>query len=328
VQRELPWAMFIEAAYVGTRGYDLSIAGEGGLSLNQLDPQYMSLGSQLNQQVPNPFYGIVNNGVLTQPTVARGQLLRPYPQFTDIVPLYAAGAKSGYDALQMTGRKRLTHGLMFEGSYTYARAREIGMNHQNSYDIEASWALASYDVKHRFVFSYLYELPFGQGRRFASGATGLVNALIGGWQFNGITTMQSGTPLSITANNTAGIFGARTQPNNNGGDPRLSGPVEDRLNRYFDTTVYSQPAAFTFGNEPIFSPVLRAPSLTNFDLSFFKNFDIRGAMKAQFRFEALNAFNTVQFSGPNTSVTSTSFGVITGQANAPRQLQFGLKLLW
>jgi hypothetical protein len=328
VQRELPWAMFVEAAYVGTRGYDLSIAGESGRSLNQLDPQYMSLGSQLNQQVPNPFYGIVNNGVLTQPTVARGQLLRPYPQFTDIIPLYAAGARSGYDALQMTGRKRLTEGLMFEGSYTYARAREIGMSHQNSYDVEASWALASYDIRHRFVLSYLYELPFGQGRRFASGASGLVNALIGGWQFNGITTLQSGTPLAITANNTAGIFGARTQPNNNGADPRLSGPVEDRLNRYFDTTVYSQPAAFTFGNEPIFSPVLRAPSLTNFDLSFFKNFDIRGAMKAQFRFEALNAFNTVQFSGPNTSVTSTSFGVITGQANAPRQLQFGLKLLW
>ena len=202
------------------------------------------------------------------------------------------------------------------------------MSHQDSYDLEASWALASYDIKHRFVISYLYELPFGRNRRFGSGASTLVNAIIGGWQFNGITTLQSGTPLSITANNTAGIFGARTQPNNNGSDPRLSGPVEDRLNRYFDTTVYSQPAAFTFGNEPVFSPVLRAPALRNTDLSFFKNFDIREGMKAQFRFEALNAFNTVQFSGPNTSVTSTSFGVITSQANGPRQLQFGLKLLW
>ncbi len=119
----------------------------------------MSLGSQLNQQVSNPFYGIVNNGVLTSPTVSRGQLLRPYPQFTDIVPLYAAGAKSRYNALQLTGRKRLSHGLMFEGSYTFAKAEEIGMNHQNSYDIEASWALASYDINHRFVLSYLYEIP-------------------------------------------------------------------------------------------------------------------------------------------------------------------------
>ena len=328
VQRELPWSTFVEIAYVGTRGDDLSMSSEGGLSLNQLDPQYMSLGSQLNQPVPNPFFGIVNNGVLTQPTVARGQLLRPYPQFTDIIPLYAAGARSRYNALQITGRKRMSQGLMFEGSYTLAKAREIGMNHQDSYDIEASWALASYDIAHRFVISYLYELPFGRNRRFASGASPLVNAIVGGWQFNGITTIQSGTPLSITANNSAGIFGARTQPNNNGSDPRLDGPVNRRLNRYFDTSVYSQPTAFTFGNEPIFSPVLRADSVRNFDLSLFKNFELRPKVTMQFRIEAINAFNTVQFSAPNTSVTSTSFGVISGQANAPRQLQFGLKLLW
>jgi hypothetical protein len=328
VQRELPWGLFVEAAYVGTKGYDLSIAGEGGLSLNQLDPQYMALGSQLNQQVANPFYGIVNNGVLTSPTVSRGQLLRPYPQFTDIVPLYAAGAKSKYNALQLTGRKRLSKGLMFEGSYTFAKAEEIGMNHQDSYDLEASWALASYDLNHRFVFSYLYEIPVGKNRRFLSNASPAVNALLGGWQFNGITTLQAGTPLSITANNTAGIFGARTQPNTTGADPRLDGPVEDRLNRYFDTTVYSQPAAFQFGNEPIFSPMLRAHGVRNFDLSLFKSFQIKERMTAQVRLEALNAFNRVQFSAPNTSVTSSSFGVITGQANAPRQLQLGFKLLW
>lgn len=328
VQRELPWAMLVEIAYVGTRGYDLSSVGESGLSLNQLDPQFMALGSQLNQQVPNPFFGIVNNGVLTQPTVSRAQLLRPYPQFTDIIPLYAAGAKSRYNALQITGRKRMSHGLTFEGSYTFAKAEEIGMSHQNSYDLEASWALASYDSNHRFVMSYLYEIPVGRGRRFFSGASPFVNAIAGGWQFNGITTVQTGTPLSITANNTAGIFGARTQPNNNGSDPRLSGPIENRLGKYFDTSVYSQPAAFTFGNEPIFSPVLRAPGVRNFDLSLFKNFDLKPGIRAQFRIEALNAFNSVQFSSPNTSVTSSSFGVISSQANAPRQLQFGLKLLW
>jgi carboxypeptidase family protein/TonB-dependent receptor-like protein len=328
VQRELPWQMFVEVAYVGTRGYDLSSVGESGLSLNQLDPQYMSLGSQLNQQVPNPFYGIVNNGVLTQPTVSRAQLLRPYPQFTDIIPLYAAGAKSRYNALQITGRKRMSKGLMFEGSYTLAKAEEIGMSHQDSYNLEASWALTSYDLNHRFVMSYLYELPIGRDRQFFSDASPFINAIIGGWQFNGITTLQAGTPLSITANNTAGIFGARTQPNNNGNDPRLSAPIEERLGKAFDTSVYSQPAAFTFGNESIFSPLLRAHGVRNFDLSFFKNFELRPGMKAQFRVEALNAFNRVQFSAPNTSVTSSSFGVITGQANSPRQLQFGLKLLW
>jgi hypothetical protein len=328
LQRELPWSSAIEIAYVGTRGYDLSRVGESGMSLNQLDPSYMALGSALNQQVSNPFYGIVNNGVLTQPTVARGQLLRPYPQFTDVIPLYHSGAKSRYNALQVTLRKRQSHGFMLEGSYTYAKAEEIGMNHQNSYDMEASWALASFDIKHRFVVSYLFELPFGRGRKFASDAPGFVDALIGGWQFNGITFVQSGTPLSITANNTAGLFGARTQPNNNGRDATLDGPVSERLDKAFDTSVYSQPAAFTFGNEPIFSPLLRADGVINFDLSLFKNFKLRQGLTAQFRVEALNAFNRVQFSAPNTSVTSTSFGVISGQANAPRQMQLGLKLLW
>ncbi len=108
--------------------------------------------------------------------MSRGQLLRPYPQFTDIVPLYASGAKSRYNALQLTGRKRLSHGLMFEGSYTFAKAEEIGMNHQNSYDIEASWALASYDINHRFVLSYLYEIPVGRDRRFFADAPTVVNA--------------------------------------------------------------------------------------------------------------------------------------------------------
>ena len=110
--------------------------------------------------------------------------------------------------------------------------------------------------------------------------------------------------------------------------PRLDGPVSERLNRYFDTSVYSQPANFTFGNEPIFSPILRAHDVRNFDLSLFKSFALRQGMALQFRIEALNAFNRVQFSAPNTSVTSSSFGVITAQANAPRQMQFGLKLLW
>ena len=204
----------------------------------------------------------------------RGQLLRPYPQFTDVIPLYAAGAKSRYNALQITGRKRMSHGLMFEGSYTLAKTEEIGMNHQNSYDIEASWALTSYDIDHRFVISYLYELPFGRNRRFGSDASTLVNAFIGGWQFNGITTLQTGTPLSITANNTAGIFGARTQPNNNGNDPRLEGPVVDHL------TAPSTPPS-TVSRRPSRSATSRSSrrccartACSNFDLSLFKNFEL------------------------------------------------------
>jgi hypothetical protein len=255
-------------------------------------------------------------------------MLRPYPQFTDIVPMYMAGARSFYNALQASFSKRMSHGLQFEGSYTWGKTIEDGQSHQDSYDIRASRSLASYDIAHRFVVSYLWELPFGRGRRFGGNWSGALNAILGGWQFNGITVLQSGTPLGISASNTAGIFNTVTRPNWTGKSARLDGKVEDRLGGYFDKTQFSQPAPFTFGNMGPTSPELRAPGVNNTDLSVFKTFNPRANLRLQLRLEALNAFNRVQFGAPNTSVTSASFGVISTQANDPRQLQLGLKVIW
>ncbi|MDX2039891.1 MAG: TonB-dependent receptor [Acidobacteriota bacterium] len=327
IQRQLPWQANVEVAYVGTRGLQLSRNGEGGLNLNQLDPKHLALGSQLNQSVPNPFFGLGTLGFFTSRTTSRGQLLRPYPQFTTLTPLYSSGASSNYHALQITFGKKLAKGMMIDGNYTWAKNIEEGLSHQDSYNLRASRGLATIDIAHRFVVSYLYELPFGKGRKFGSKTSSAVDAVIGGWQFNGITTFQSGTPLTITANNTAGLFNPLTRPNTNGRDANLTGKVDERLNRYFDTSVYSQPAAFTFGNVgPTVN--IRNDGIKSFDLSLFKQFRPLERMAVQFRVEALNAFNTPRFGGPNTSVTSTTFGQITSQANAPRQLQFGLKLLW
>jgi len=118
-----------------------------------------------------------------------------------------------------------------------------------------------------------------------------------------------------------------TRANWNGEDPRLDGPAEERLQRWFNTSVFSQPAAFTFGNAGATFPLLRTHNVRNLDLSLFKHFTF-GNMRLQTRVEAFNALNRVQFGSPNTSVTSSSFGVVTSQANTPRQLQFGVKLLW
>ena len=96
---------------MGTAGHDLQTNIEGGLSLNQLDPQYMALGSALNQTVPNPFFGIVNSGMLVSPTISRAQSLRPYPQFPDVIPLQNTGATSIYHALQMSVNRRMSGGL-------------------------------------------------------------------------------------------------------------------------------------------------------------------------------------------------------------------------
>jgi TonB dependent receptor-like, beta-barrel len=327
VQRELPGNIILETAYVGTRGLQLSRNSESGLSLNQLDPQYLSLGPRLNDLVDNPFFGIVNNGVLVSNKVARAQLLRPYPQFTDIIPLFSSGSSSIYHALQVTFTKRFSRGVQFEGSYTWSKNMDNGMNHQDSYNVRASKALADIDIQQRFVMSYLYELPFGRGKKFGANASGPVNWLLGGWQFNGITTLQSGTPLSFSANNTAGIYNPVTWPNSNGKNPRLDGPVDQRLNAAFDTSVFSQPLPFTFGTlTPRVN--LRNDGIRNFDLSIFKQFAPIERLRVQFRAELLNGFNTPRFGSPNTSVNAAAFGVINSQSNSPRQTQFGLKFLW
>jgi hypothetical protein len=328
VQRELPAGVLLEVAYVGTRGLQLSVSGEGGFDINQLPASAMALGSRLNEQVPNPFFGIVDNGVLVGPRVARGQLLRPYPQFTSIIPLYYSGASSSYHAMQVTASKRLSHGLLFEGAYTWAKNLDYGQSHQDTYNIKDSNSLANIDLKHSFVVSYIYELPFGRGRKWGASVSRTVNFILGGWQFNGITTLQSGTPVAISASNTAGLFNPMTRANNNGASGKLKGPVDQRLNAYFDKSAFSQPAPFTFGNLSPRVPDIRIDGSRNFDLSLFKHFQISERITLEFRAEFLNAFNTPRFGGPNTSVTSAAFGVINSQANNPRQIQFGMKLLW
>jgi hypothetical protein len=328
LQRELPGAVLLESTYVGNRGLYLSRSGEGGMELNQLDPQYLALGSALNQRVPNPFFGIVNNGVHLSPTIARGQLLRPFPQFTNVQPLYDAGSNSIYHSWQNTFRRRFGNGFMFEGNYTWAKMMDTGDSHQNTFDVAASRALSGQDIAHRFVTSVLYDLPVGKGRKIDTGESAFVNAILGGWQVNGIVTFQSGTPLALSANNTSGLFAARTQPNSTGISGKKTGRVQDRLNSYFTQSAYAQPAAFTFGNLGRFLPDVRSDSVRNWDISMFKQFQLREKFTMQFRTEFFNAMNTVRFGAPNTSVTSNAFGTVTSQANAPRQIQFGLKLLW
>jgi len=150
----------------------------------------------------------------------------------------------------------------------------------------------------------------------------------GSWQANGLVNLSTGTPIGFSASNNAGIFNQAIRANNNGTSGKLEGPVQDRLTRYFNTAVYSQPTAFTFGNMGPRVSDIRNDGSYNWDLSLFKDFVITERVRLQFRGEFLNAFNTPRFSGPNTSVTSSSFGSITSQANAPRQIQFGLKLIF
>jgi hypothetical protein len=118
------------------------------------------------------------------------------------------------------------------------------------------------------------------------------------------------------------------RPNNNGQDPNLSGPVSARLNQYFNVSTFSQPAPFTFGNVTRTLPNVRAPGSQNIDASLFKNFHLFENLSLQVRAEAFNLLNQVVFAAPNVVLSSGQFGVISGQSNSPRTIQFALKLLF
>jgi hypothetical protein len=326
IQRTLPGGLFLETGYIGTRGRGL----EFFYNANELHPSHLALGSRLTELVPNPFFGIVNEGIFTGQRVSRAQLLRPYPQFLDLSLAQNLGGDSWYHAGQLTVKKRMGLGLQFEGSYVWSKTMDRGEETvQSHYRLATEKAIAARNVPHRLVFSYLYELPFGRGRYFGSSAPAVAQWLIGGWQFNGITTLQSGTPLRITGNNTAGAFGGVVYANNLGRTGEIKVDAHERLNRWFDTTAFRQPDPFTFGNlSPRVSDV-RTHHANNSDLSLFKEFrGLAERLRVQFRAEALNAFNRVTFSAPNAVVTNPAFGRVTTQANAPRQIQFGLKLIW
>ena len=326
VQHSLPGGLFLEVGTIGSRGRGMPFT----YYANELDPKYQALGSKLAQLVPSPFYGVVSSGIFSSSSVSQAQLLRPFPQFTDLTDAQNIGSDTWYNALQITAKKRLGHGLQFETSYVWSKSIDRGEGApQNHYRMDVERSVSSRDTPRRFVASYLYELPFGRGRYFLTQLPKAVDLVVGGWQLNGITTIQSGSALSITASNTAGTFGAVEYANNNGKSGALSGQAQDRLTRWFDTSVFSQPDPYTYGNLSPRVADIRGHYINNFDLSLFKEFHpVHESITMQFRAEALNAFNRVQFANPNTSVTSSSFGRVTAQANTPRQVQFGLKFLW
>ena len=328
IDRELPGKAHLEIGYVGNHGVQLQQSREGGIDFDQLPTSNLSLGSHLNDLVTNPFYGSGIGGVLAARTVGRAQLLRPYPQFSSVLPLFLPGGQTKYDSLQAKVEKRTSFGLEVNASYVFSKTFDTNTVHQDSYNPSADYAVASQYTPHRFVGGYTYQFPVGIGRHFGSTMPRALDAAIGGWQVNGITTVQSGNPLQVTASNVAGISTQIEYANYNGQNPTLSGDIHQRLNRYFDTSTYSQPAAFTLGNGPAYNSRLLSPRLVTTDFSLFKEFHPFRETAIQLRGEAFNAFNHVQFGSPNTSVNSTSFGRITTQANGPRQLQFGAKLLF
>lgn len=153
------------------------------------------------------------------------------------------------------------------------------------------------DFRHRLVFSGVYDLPFGKGRQFLYGMSRVPELLLGGWQIHGIDVLQSGSLQGSGAAHTAGIFTQAIRANTNGQSPVPSTNARDRLDRWFNTSVFSQPAPFTLGNAGTLALNGCAQHGNNLDFPLLKQFSLTGKFRLQFRAESFNFADRVQFSG-------------------------------
>jgi len=239
-----------------------------------------------------------------------------------------------YHGLQMKAEKCYSKGSTFILHYTWSKAiADVGgiagvgnapgedWNVQNPLDFRSERSLATNHMGHRFVGSYVYELPFGRGRAYGASMHKAADFIAGGWAVGGILTLAAGTPMNLTVNGNPSNAGLADRPNV-AGEWQL--PRDQRtLQRFFNTAAFVPNTQFQYGNTG--RNVLLGPGRMNFDFSAYKAFTITERINMQFRFEALDFTNTPLFGFPVAQVGNRNFGVISS-ADTPRNLQLGLKL--
>jgi outer membrane receptor protein involved in Fe transport len=323
VQQELPGKWVVELGYMGNRGVSLPASR----AFDYLPQQFLSLGTGLQQQVDNPFRGIIATGTLSQPRVQQSQLLDRYPQFGGANGL-DSWADSVYHAATVRIEKRFSQGLSTIISYTFSKLIDNNLGNganaffdggnngvQNWDNLRAERSVSANDLPQRLVISASYELPFGKdGGR-------LKKSLIGGWQFNTILSAQSGNVIGVTA--PAPAF-TGNRPNQIGN----ATPANQNVDRWLDPAAFQQIPQFTFGNAPRNLTQTRTDGLFQMDLSMLKTIPIKERIRFQFRIEAFNFTNTPTFGNPGSSFTTAQFGVINGLATNtnPRVVQLAGKI--
>ena len=341
VQRQVGFGIALELAYVGSHSSHLTL-GQPTINIDALNPSHLSQGAAaLDAQVPNPFFGVpaVAGGSLSGPTISAFRLLLPFPAYTGIFEQFGDNNHASYNSMVIKAQKRLSHGLTMLSTFTWSKNMDessggVGTNlnpgaqgyPQNPYDMPAEYSLSNVDTPLRWATSISYQLPIGRGGELWNVNSRALDLIVGGWVINTVSIYQTGFPLQIYQTNLNSAYGYGAQrPNATGTKPGTSGSVEQRLYNYINPGAFSAAPEGTFGNTAR-TISLRGPGQKNWDISIFKNFDIKEGMRAQFRAEALNAFNTPYFYSPNTNFSSGSFGQITGQANFSRQLQLAIRL--
>jgi hypothetical protein len=379
VQRQITRDLMLEVGYVGSQSYHTNITMDSNVAAPQLcsNPAGCfsggtAAGSGVAPCVASPTAPLVNpaNPAAARcPTVPQGSTYmvpgpRPNPNVSAAITWWNLGTAS-YHSLNASLQKRATRGLSFKLNYTYSKVLDLnsalfapsGENeppnvYVGPYNLQWDRGPASYSLLHQFNGNFSYQLPFGSGQHFASGAHGVLNQVIGGWQWNGIVTAQGGFPFTpLVGSNISGTgdINPSDVPNWN---PNFSGPVVlgtdafKKTGQYFNPSAFLLPVAGTFGN--VGRGSFRGPGLVDVDTSFFKRFHLSEQWTLQFRTEIFNILNRVNFAYPNGIVfasnvctaadsdqvacsaksLSSSAGVITGTATTSRQIQFALKFLF
>lgn len=356
IQQQLPGSILLDAGYVGRKGTHLYAMGYGN-QLDALPPgvaeAFRADPSYYLAQVPNPFYGVIQNSAdLSGPTIPRWKLDVPYPQYSNgyasgIASSFVPWANSIYNAAQLRIEKRFAQGMQFDFSYVFQKSLDDSSLASPGYsfltggmataessardpnNLRLDRSLSAFSIPQIAQLSFVYQLPFGHRRKYGANVNGFADALLGGWQVNGIYRVDNGLPIQL------GLCGGCSVnlPTYGAQYPNLLAPLRvagtGNLNQYFaNPQVAVQPAPYTDGNAPRILPNVRAPGTDNLTASLFKEVPLsfREGARLEVRLEAFNVLNRVQFAAPDTNVGDATFGQISAQANQPRQVQLGLKL--
>ena len=339
LERQITASLMISGAYVANKGthlYDFQ-------DRNQVHPSQYRLGEALLRANINsaparaagfsePFPGFAQI-YGARATVA--QALRPFPQYQGLGVVAAPYANSTYHSFQFKMDKRFASGLAGTVAYTWAKHLSDGrgftdahggVTRQDHYSREKS--LYASDQPHILTYSFNYQLPFGPGMRFP--LRGAWNKMFGGWMLSGFASYASGFPLAVSTTNTLPIFNSGLRPNLTGAPiraPQGSGKFDPRRDAFLSRAAFVNPGPLQFGTAPVYLGV-RQPAFINEAFGATKDTKIMERVTHQFRLAISNPFNGVTFAAPATDLSAPNFGIIGGQGNSPRVIQFGMKLIW
>jgi hypothetical protein len=335
---ELRGGIAVSIGYSGSRSDHMPVGGtvDTTVNINQIDPKYLSLGSALLDLLPNPFAGNAAFGNLANSaTITRGQLLRPFPQFTDVLAHRVTGARTRYNAMTLRLDKRVRNNWGVNANYTFGRLMDNQFGESNTYssrntsaldnyDLEREWGYSLLDVPHRVNVNGTFVVPVGAGHTWLSG--GLGNALLGGWSFTAAARFQNGFPVSVwQSTNNSGLLGSTQRPNIVPGvELATSGSLDDRLNNWINANAFTAAPAYTFGNAPRTLPSLRTPGQRNVDLSIQKAQRMSGRT-ISVRADVLNLFDSPLFTTLQSQLGTPTFGQLTAVGGYARSVQFQVR---